>query len=380
MKKDKIENFYIKILFIIIILFLFKFNDSLLKVFLSYFFSYTFNIENIKIYFELCNSQRLINRQKYKKIKNPKVSIICPVYNREEFILRFLRSVQNQKFNDIEIMFIDDCSEDKSAKLIEKYQEKDERIILIKNKKNRGTLKSRTIGVLNSRGEYLIFPDPDDIISKNIINFCYNFIRENNYEMLRFNLFKGSTIFKKQIVYGLENKIIKQPKLSTFLFYGKGRLLQIDFNVSNKFIKRKAFIRALNSMNEFYLNLYMTNLEDGLMNYLLYRTAKSLYFIKKVGYYYIKNKKSITSTKFSDNNLRCIFYNLKLIFEHSKNNKYEKNMANAFIYKFIPHIKIKRLKLMVSKDCSFYNNIIELYLNCKYISIKNKKLLKNIRC
>ena len=279
MKKDKTGNFYIKLLFIIIILFLFKFNDSLLKVFLNYFFDYTFDIENLKIYFELCNSQRLINRKKYKKIKNPKVSIITPVYNREEFILRFLRSVQNQKFNDIEIMFIDDCSEDKSAKLIEKYQEKDERIILIKNKKNRGTLMSRTIGVLNSRGEYLIFPDPDDIISKNIINFCYNFIRAYNYEMLRFNLFKGSTIFKKNIIYGLENKIINQPKLSTFLFYGKGRLLQIDFNVSNKFIKRKAFIRALNLMNEFYLNLYMTNLEDGLMNYLLYRSAKSLFFI-----------------------------------------------------------------------------------------------------
>ena len=55
-------------------------------------------------------------------------------------------------------------------------------------------------------------------------------------------------------------------------------------------------------------------------------------------------------------------------------------MANAFIYKFIPHIKIKKLKIMVSKDCSFYNNIIELYLNCKFISIKNKKLLKNIKC
>ena len=60
--------------------------------------------------------------------------------------------------------------------------------------------------------------------------------------MLRFNLFTGRTIFFQKIVYGLENKNINQPKLSTFLFYGKGRLLQIDFNVSNKFIKRKAFI------------------------------------------------------------------------------------------------------------------------------------------
>ena len=355
-------------------------NDSLLKVFLSYFFSYTFDIENIKIYFELCNSQRLINRKKYKKIKNPKVSIISPVYNREEFILRFLRSVQNQKFNDIEIMFIDDCSEDKSAKLIEKYQEKDERIILIKNKKNRGTLISRNIGALNSRGEYLIFPDPDDIISKNIINFCYNFIRSYNYEMLRFNLFTGRKIFCQKIMYELENKIISQPKLSTFLFYGKGRLLHIDFNISNKFIKRKAFIRALNSINGFYLNLYMTNLEDELINYLFYRSAKSLFVIKKVGYYYIINKKSITRTKFNVNYLKSIFYNLKLIFEYSKNNKYEKNMANALLYKFKRHINNKKLKLMISNDCSFYNNIIEQYLNCEFISINNKKLLKNIKC
>ena len=188
---------------------------------------------------------------------------------------------------------------------------------------------SRTIDVLNSRGEYLIFPDPDDIMSKNII------IRAYNYEMLRFNLFNGRTIFSREIIYGLENKIISQPKLSTFLFYGKGRLLQIDFNISNKFIKRKAFIRALNSINGFYFNLYMTRLEDGLINYLFYRSAKSLFFIKKVRYYYIKNKKSITRIKFNDNYLRSIFYNLKLIFEYSKNNKYE-NMRN---------IKIKKLKI-----------------------------------
>ena len=67
---------------------------------------------------------------------------------------------------------IDDCSEDNSVKVIEEYQRKDERIILIKNKRNKGTLISRNLGALNSRGEYLIFPNPDDIISKNIIIFA----------------------------------------------------------------------------------------------------------------------------------------------------------------------------------------------------------------
>ena len=380
MENKIIYNFYIKMLFIFIILFIFKFNDSFLKVFFSYNFNYTFDIENLKNFFKLCNSEKLINRKKYKKNKFPKVSIISPVYNREKFILRFLRSIQNQKFNDIEIILIDDCSKDNSLKLIEKYQEKDERIILIKNKKNKGTLISRNIGALKSRGEYLIFPDPDDIISRNIINFCYNFIRTYNYEMLRFNLFTGNKIFFQKIVYGLENKIIKQPKLSTFLFYGKGKLLQVDFNVSNKFIKRKAFIRALNSINGLYLNLYMVTLEDGLMNYIFYRSAKSLYFIKKVGYYYIKNNMGFSRIKFNDKILKSIFYNLKFIFENSKNNKYEKDMANAFFYYFLSHKNNKKLKLMISNDCSFYNNIIKLYLNCEFISKKNKIKLKNIKC
>ena len=295
--------------------------------------------------------------------------------------MRFLRSVQNQRFNDIEIIFIDDCSEDNSIKVIEKYKEKDERIILIKNKKNKGTLISRNVGSLNSRGEYLIFPDPDDIISKNIINFCYNFIRIYNYDMIRFNLYKGGNqIFLNNIVKGLPNKIISQPELSTFLFYGKGRLLPIDFNISNKFIRRKAYIRAINSVNNYYLNLYMITGEDGLMNYLLYRSAKSLYFIKKIGYYYIQNKQSITKSNNFDKRVKSIFINLKLIFEYSKNNKYEKDMANSYLYNFLLSKNKNKLKKIISNDCDFYNGIIKIYLNCQFISTKSKVKLNYIKC
>ena len=329
----------------------------------------------------LCNSEKLINRNKYKHNKFPKVSIITPIYNREKFILRFLRCIQNQKFNDIEIIFIDDYSEDKSVQVIKDNQVKDERIILIINRKNKGTLISRTIGALKSRGEYLIFPDPDDILSNNIINFCYNLIRTHNYEMIRFNLFIGNNnIFLKNRISGIENKIIYQPELSTFLFYGKGKLLQIDFNVSNKFIKRKAFIRALNSVNKYYLNQYMITAEDGLMNYIFYRYTKSLFFTKKVGYYYIKNEKSITNSKITDNKLKSFFYNLKLIFEYSKNNKYEKDMANAYISHFISPLTNNILKKFISNDCNFYTKIIWQYLSCEFISDSHKMKFTKIKC
>ena len=55
--------------------------------------------------------------------------------------------------------------------------------------------------------------------------------------MARFNLYKGNgKIFFFERIKGLERRPIYQPELSTYLFYGKGKLLQIDFNVSNKFI------------------------------------------------------------------------------------------------------------------------------------------------
>ena len=93
----------------------------------------------LQIYFKLCNKGKLINKKTLKNKKAPKISIISPIYNRANYILRFLRSIQNQFYDDIEIIFVDDFSTDNSVKLIEKYQKDDERILLLKHNKNKGT-------------------------------------------------------------------------------------------------------------------------------------------------------------------------------------------------------------------------------------------------
>ena len=103
----------------------------------------------IENYFKICNKQILLNKKIFKKNDNPKISIICPNFNRGQYILRLLRSIQNQFYDDIEIIFVDDYSKDDSAKLIEEYQKKDKRIILIKHKKNKGTLISRNEGIIS---------------------------------------------------------------------------------------------------------------------------------------------------------------------------------------------------------------------------------------
>lgn len=112
-------------------------------------------------------------KKNLKKIDYPKISIVSPIFNRERNLIRFIKSIQYQIFEDIEIIIIDDCSNDMSVKLIEKLIRKDKRIILIKNKKNKGTFITRNIDIIYSKAKYFIAPDPDDIISKNILNICY---------------------------------------------------------------------------------------------------------------------------------------------------------------------------------------------------------------
>ena len=316
---------------------------------------------NLEKYFSICNNGQLIIPLTFtKKVEKPKISIISTIYNREKYILRFLRSIQNQFFPDVEIILVDDGSTDNSVQLTEIYQKEDERIILIKNHRNKGTLISRNNGVLFSKGEYLIIPDIDDILSYNILYTCYQLSKNNDYEMIRFNIYYGNkTLFFNKIVNELESESIYQPELSNYLFYGLGCLKQIDFNISNKFI--------------------MINLEDGIMNFILYRTVKSFYFLKKIGYYYLQNNESITikPTVNYDNKIRFIFIHWKFVFDYTKNNQYEKDMVNS-IFNRLYFLLIDDFKL-ITKDYKFYHEILNKFLNSKLINKNNKKLLNKLK-
>ena len=205
-------------------------------------------INNIQKYYELNNKGILKNLKKFTKSLYPKISIVSALYNNEKYILRFIRSIQNQFFDDIEIIFVDDCSKDNSKNIITKIQKEDERIILIKQKSKKGTLFSRNIGVLFSKGEYLMLPDSDDILSEDIMNQCYNIAIKNDYEMIRFNMYSEKFFPFSLIPENLKNPIF-QPELSNYLFYGYGYKKIVDGIISNKFIKTQTYLKSLNSIN-----------------------------------------------------------------------------------------------------------------------------------
>ena len=92
-------------------------------------------LERGDLYCELCYDGLLFRKRELKMVEYPKISIIIITQNNEREILKLLRSIQNQDFNDIEIIFLDNGSKDKTFQVLEKYQDEDKRIVLVKNLK-----------------------------------------------------------------------------------------------------------------------------------------------------------------------------------------------------------------------------------------------------
>ena len=211
---------------------------------------------------------------------------------------------------------------------------------------------------------------------------CYNEVEKNNFDIIRFNIYEGNkNINLYFIVNQIINKTIYQPQLSLYLFYGLEKLDELDYYITNKLIIKNLFIKTLNFIDNYYLNNFMIDCEDGLINFILYKFANSYYFITKIGYYYIINEGSITiANKWNfKKRLKSNFLYLKFIFQYTKNNNIEKNIVNYIFLEIYSHHKDYFIELFKEiDDIEFYKGIIDLFLKCKYISSKVKEILYNI--
>ena len=114
--------------------------------------------------------------------QNPKISIIIPIYNTEEYLRECLNSVINQTLKEIEIILIDDGSTDNSGKICEEYASKDKRIKVI-HQKNQGAAISRNKGIDLAQGKYLYFLDSDDYIESDTLEKMLNKIEQEDADI-----------------------------------------------------------------------------------------------------------------------------------------------------------------------------------------------------
>lgn len=144
-------------------------------------------------------------------MKDPKISVIVPVYNVEEYIPRCLDSIVKQTMKEIEIICINDGSTDNSLEILRAYAKQDDRITVI-DKENGGVSSARNAGIRHAKGDYLMFVDSDDYLEKTICEACYKKIIRDSSDIVITNMF-----------YVYPNSKIKAKCFETFkdeeLFY-----------------------------------------------------------------------------------------------------------------------------------------------------------------
>lgn len=107
----------------------------------------------------------------------PHISVIIPVYNAGNYIVDTLNSVLQQTLKDIEVIVVNDGSNDQSLVECYRLQEIDKRIIII-NQDNQGVSKARNVGKQNATGDYIIFIDADDELDCRMLEILYTQARK----------------------------------------------------------------------------------------------------------------------------------------------------------------------------------------------------------
>ena len=109
------------------------------------------------------------------------VSIIMPSYNCGFYVVESIRSAQAQTYQNWEIIFVDDCSQDDTIKLVSELRERDPRIKLLKNEKNSGAAVSRNKALKEAKGRWIAFLDSDDLWEPTKLEKQVRFMEENGY-------------------------------------------------------------------------------------------------------------------------------------------------------------------------------------------------------
>ena len=306
----------------------------------------------------------------------PLISVVIPVYNVEKYLKQCLDSVINQTYDNIEIICVDDCSTDSSAKILENYTKKDSRIIIKKNDKNLGLGLTRNEGIKIARGEYIHCLDSDDWLELNAYETLVYYINEYpSVEVIRFN-------YK---IY--DNKITNEKYTNT---QNVNKLLNIfdnhdlpeiwSVNAWSKLIK-KDFIYS----NNLFYNDYRC-LEDVEYAIKTLLTAKNILCIDKSLIIYRANRSNSLMSKknkFIDNLVKDNIFTVRVAKTLPKDSEisllifmYEiliPNLLDAYYYGNINFCKLKDIVVNNIDESVLKNQLIlkHPYLTSLLISLKD---------
>ncbi len=219
-----------------------------------------------------------------------KVSIIIPVFNSDKWISRCLDSLIKQTLTDIEIICVNDGSTDNSLKILNKYANKDPRIVVISQKNDKGPGKARNVAIKHSTSPYIMFCDSDDWYEPNMCEIMYNTITTQNIDVVSCHC-----------SFEYENADTKKKEIRDKIYYnknyeGKFKLTEKQFANTNVLLWEKIFRADI--IKKYGIKFLHQNPHDDDSFWFEYAAvANNIYYIKEKLYHYFVRIGSIMSKK-----------------------------------------------------------------------------------
>ena len=168
----------------------------------------------------------------------PKVSVIVPIYNAEDYLGQCLDSILTQTLEDIEVICVDDGSTDDTSSILQTYAFLDSRLTIVKQK-NKGVASARNLGLKKASGEYVVFLDADDFFENNMLEKMVTKAQEDNSDVVMCGYYIFDNAIKTKIQdFEIETKYLKKSPFKPEDLAND--LLDIStYHAWNKLIKRE---------------------------------------------------------------------------------------------------------------------------------------------
>ena len=222
----------------------------------------------------------------------PKVSVIIPVYNPPEKLLRkCLDSICSQTLEDIEIICVDDGSADKSFEILDEYKNKDSRFIVIRQE-NKGQGAARQRGLETAAGEYLSFVDADDYLSPVMYEHLYTYAKKMDSDIVECDYFEvldwNKRINPANYIEKLSSKLTDN-KITQGKNYNSDNLgnLLLSGQLWKRFYKREFIIN--NKITSPIIRVFG---EDSVFSLNAFFKAEKISFLQENLYYYVVHSSS----------------------------------------------------------------------------------------
>ena len=228
------------------------------------------------------------------------ISIVVPIYNKEEVLSFCIEGIINQTYKYIEVILVNDGSEDSSLELCYKYEKIDSRIKVI-NQENKGLSEARNSGIQEAIGKYISFIDADDVIAEEYIEYLYNSITEHNADISQCSVLRipVEDISKvEDIIRNHNNKLSEEVIMDLSNIEALNMLYSLNFDlyvscvvVINKLYKIELFNDIKFTSGKLH--------EDEHITYRLFYKAKKISLSNKVLYGYVQTENSLMRSSIS---------------------------------------------------------------------------------